>query len=223
MSKAPATQPSSIDVPKILSKLNDNSNKLSITINKIEQNLVEKLSSLETTISTTSNNFTTQTLSEIKQELNTNYLLLKELNVLVNTNTINFNQLLGNLEQFSNTSSLDTEAIETLEALNENMTSLLTANSQVIEKLDPLQNYLITIVKALTTLYERNNELKSMQTESISKLDNITKILTSLTEEENKAQTIVNTQVKPTITNKIKALFAPLFRLKTNQNSPNTP
>lgn len=83
-------------------------------------------------------------------------------------------------------------------------------NSQLLKKIEPLENYLLTLVKAVTTLYEKNNELKIMQTNSIDKIDGLTEMLTSLinTEAETQSQPI------ETIENKVVKVNA-LTRVKT--------
>lgn len=238
---------------KGVEKLNEISNKISIVMTKIAENIDKRLNALELVISANSNPSNTiseELIKELKEIAKTgdvnNQHSTKELNAVIATLDLKIDKQitsLSSLEKYLEQENItniissfseklntiednqSTDGISILEKLNNlelQVTQTLELNSQLGEKLNPLENYLVTIVKALTKLYENNNELKAMQAQNAAKLDNIIEILNSLSLEEeqdtnlDEPQDIVNTTHKVSFFAKVKNLFFPQTRLKPN-------
>ena len=280
-----------VDNGKVIEKLNEITNKLSISLNKMVEGLNERFTALEQASLSANLNSTSSTaltyldeslIDELKQSFNNQTSLLVELKNLTNNNHSSYNKLLGKVENLTtpsitNTSKVEditkelaslitilnskienqstsiskledsfnkeelanvvslfaeklnniednqsTDVISILEKLNSTETQLVQSiqvNGKLMEKMGTLENYLITMVKALSVLYQRNDELKTMQAQSISKLDNLTQLLTSVIEAENQAeqpQLKENTGLLTSIKAKMKTMIAPFLRWRTS-------
>jgi len=171
-------------------------------------------------------------LSSIKLKLDAQSNVLNNLEKAINkediANAISlFAQKLTDIEDNQSTDVIN--ILEKVGNLEKQIEQSLELNSKVIEKIQPLENYLSTMVKAVTTLYQATNELKATHNQTLAKVDKLTETInclleTETTNESNELETPQNTQNKSFITiikNKLKALFAPLQRFRTSQSQTN--
>lgn len=166
-------------------------------------------------------------LSSIKLKLDTQSNVLDNLEKAINkediANAISlFAQKLTDIEDNQSTDVIN--ILEKVGNLESQIAQSLELNSKVIEKIQPLENYLATMVKAVTSVYQATNELKAIHNQTLVKVDKLTETInclleTETTNESDELETPQNTQNKSFITiikNKLKALFAPLQRFRTS-------
>lgn len=165
-----------------------------------------------------------ENLSSIKLKLDTQSNVLSNLEKAINkediANAISlFAQKLTDIEDNQSTDVIN--ILEKVGNLEKQIEQSLELNAKVIDKIQPLENYLSTMVKAVTTLYQSTNELKAIQNQTLAKVDKLTETINSLIETETKDELV---ELQPTenkslianIKTKLKALFAPLQRFRTS-------
>ena len=165
-----------------------------------------------------------ENLSSIKLKLDTQSNVLSNLEKAINkediANAISlFAQKLTDIEDNQSTDVIN--MLEKVGNLEKQIEQSLELNAKVIDKIQPLENYLSTMVKAVTTLYQSTNELKAIQNQTLAKVDKLTETINSLIETETKDELV---ELQPTenksfianIKTKLKALFAPLQRFRTS-------
>lgn len=165
-----------------------------------------------------------ENLNSIKLKLDTQSNVLNNLEKAINkediANAISlFAQKLTDIEDNQSTDVIN--ILEKVGNLEKQIEQSLELNAKVIDKIQPLENYLSTMVKAVTTLYQSTNELKAIQNQTLAKVDKLTETINSLIETETKDELV---ELQPTenksfianIKTKLKALFAPLQRFRTS-------
>ena len=171
-------------------------------------------------------------LSSISLKLDAQSNVLDNLEKAINkediANAISlFAQKLTDIEDNQSTDVIN--ILEKVGNLESQIAQSLELNSKVIEKIQPLENYLATMVKAVTSVYQATNELKATHNQTLAKVDKLAETINCLlesetTNESNELETTQTTQNKSFITiikNKLKALFAPLQRFRTSQSQTN--
>lgn len=165
-----------------------------------------------------------ENLSSIKLKLDTQSNVLSNLEKAINkediANAISlFAQKLTDIEDNQSTDVIN--ILEKVGNLEKQIEQSLELNAKVIDKIQPLENYLSTMVKAVTTLYQSTNELKAIQNQTLAKVDKLTETINSLIETETKDELVElqpaeNKSFIANIKTKLKALFAPLQRFRTS-------
>lgn len=165
-----------------------------------------------------------ENLSSIKLKLDTQSNVLNNLEKAINkediANAISlFAQKLTDIEDNQSTDVIN--ILEKVGNLEKQIEQSLELNAKVIDKIQPLENYLSTMVKAVTTLYQSTNELKAIQNQTLAKVDKLTETINSLIETETKDELVElqpneNKSLIANIKTKLKALFAPLQRFRTS-------
>ena len=165
-----------------------------------------------------------ENLSSIKLKLDTQSNVLNNLEKAINkediANAISlFAQKLTDIEDNQSTDVIN--ILEKVGNLEKQIEQSLELNAKVIDKIQPLENYLSTMVKAVTTLYQSTNELKAIQNQTLAKVDKLTETINFLIETETKDELVElqptgNKSFIATIKTKLKALFAPLQRFRTS-------
>lgn len=165
-----------------------------------------------------------ENLNSIKLKLDTQSNVLNNLEKAINkediANAISlFAQKLTDIEDNQSTDVIN--ILEKVGNLEKQIEQSLELNAKVIDKIQPLENYLSTMVKAVTTLYQSTNELKAIQNQTLAKVDKLTETINSLIETETKDELVElqpaeNKSFIANIKTKLKALFAPLQRFRTS-------
>lgn len=193
------TSPSNSSSTEILAALEKLSN------STLEKQLTSAMTILNSKLDSQINNIDRLVYSTSKEELTATLSTLDE--------------KLTNIEE---NQSVDVISIlEKIGSLEQQTLINIEVNSELLKKIEPIEKYLVTLVKAVTTLYEKNNELKIMQKNSIDKIDGLTEMLTSLINTEAEAQsqpietietieTIENKEVKLNIRAKLKTFLKSL-------------
>jgi hypothetical protein len=187
------TSPSNSSSTEILAALEKLSN------STLEKQLTSAMTILNSKLDSQTNNIDRLLYSTSKEELTATLSTLDE--------------KLTNIEE---NQSVDVISIlEKIGSLEQQTLINIEVNSELLKKIEPIEKYLVTLVKAVTTLYEKNNELKIMQKNSIDKIDGLTEMLTSLINTEAEAQSqpiepIENKEVKVNIRTKLKTFLKSL-------------
>jgi hypothetical protein len=180
--------------------------------------VIEKLSS-----STTENNSTNETLNKqltsaitiLNSKLDNQSISISKLEDCLNKEDLaNIVLLFGEkLNDIVDNQSTDVvNVLEKINSLEAQLAKNIELNTKVVQKIEPLENHLVTLVQAVTNVYKRNNELKEAQNQILAKLDNLTKTLNSLIEDEASSTTTNKTSELQSIENKHNSVF---YSIKT--------